>query len=59
MPSLVEIGPAVLEMTIFKCRQCIFAIFRLSFIEKRRGPLSLQIPFTSDALWEVQWFLRR
>ena len=26
VPSLVEIGPAVLEKKIFKFRQCIFAI---------------------------------
>ena len=34
MPSLVEIGPVVLEKKIFKCRQCIFSMWLLSPLEK-------------------------
>ena len=37
-PSLVEIGPAVLEKKIFKSWQCNFPILRLSPLEKGRGP---------------------
>ena len=37
VPSLVEIGPAVLEK-IFKFRQCIFAISKLSPLGKGLGP---------------------
>ena len=38
VPSLDEIDPLVLEKKIFKFRQCIFAISKLSLLEKGRGP---------------------
>ena len=37
MPTLVEIGPVVLEK-IFKSSQCIFTIFQLSPRWEGRGP---------------------
>ena len=37
VPSLVEIGPVVLEKKFFKFHQCIFAISLLSPLEKGRG----------------------
>ena len=48
MPSLVEIGPVVVEKKIFKFRQCIFAISKLSSLGEGRGPSFEQnlIPFT-------------
>ena len=48
MPSLVEIGPAVLEKKIFKCCQCNFTILQLSPLGKGNGPSFEQnrIPFT-------------
>ena len=40
MPSLVEIGPVVLEKKIFfYFRQCTFAISYISSLGKRLGPL--------------------
>ena len=39
MLSLVEIGPVILENTIFKLRQCIFAFSLLSPIGNGRGPI--------------------
>ena len=39
VPSLVEIGPLVLEKKIFKFCQCIFAIALLSPLGKGWGPL--------------------
>ena len=38
VPSLDEIGPVVLENTIFKVRQCLFAISLLFSLGKGRGP---------------------
>ena len=38
VPSLVEIGPVVLEKKIFKVHQCIFAISLLSPVGKGHGP---------------------
>ena len=38
MPSLVEIGPVVLEKKIFKCCQFIFIISQLSPLLEGRGP---------------------
>ena len=48
VPSLVEIGPVVLEKKIFKFCQCIFTISSLSPLGKGRGPSFEQIwiPFT-------------
>ena len=37
VPSLVEIGPVVLEEKIFKICLCIFTILSLSPLEKRAG----------------------
>ena len=47
-PSLVEIGPAVLEKKIFKCCQCNFTILQLSPLVRGNGPSFEQtwIPFT-------------
>ena len=66
MPSLIEISPVVLESNIFKIRQCIFAISKLSPLEKG-GALHLNIlesPLAKDTLCQVwmklaQWFWRR
>ena len=38
MPSLVEIGPVVLEKKIFKAGKCIFAISLSSPLGNGRGP---------------------
>ena len=38
VPSLVEIGPVVLEKKIFKFCQCIFAISLFSPLQKGHGP---------------------
>ena len=48
MPSLIEIGPVVLEKKIFKFRQCNFPVPQLSPLGKGRGPSFEQtwIPFT-------------
>ena len=48
VPSLVEIGPVVLEKKILKFRLCIFTILKLSRFGKGRGPSFEQtwIPFT-------------
>ena len=66
MPSLVEIGPVVLKKKIFKVRQCIFAIFLLSPLEKGRSPSfeEVESPSPKNASCQVwlklaQWFLRR
>ena len=67
MPSLVEIGPVVLEKKIFNFHQCIFAISLLSPYGKGQGPWFAQtwIPFTYKgcfvpSLVEIgHWFLRR
>ena len=65
VPSLVEIGPAVLEK-IFKFRQCIFAISKLSPLGKGQGLHlnKLESPSPKDALCKIwlklaQWFWRR
>ena len=52
VPSLVEIGPVVLEKKIFKIGQCIFAISFLSPLRKGRGPSLEQtwIPITQRML---------
>ena len=48
MPSLVEIGPVVLEKKISLFRQCIFTISLLSLLGKGHGPSFKEtlIPFT-------------
>ena len=65
--SLVEISAVVLKK-IFKCGQCIFAIWKLSPFEKGCGPSFEQtlIPFTQESfelcqIWLklAQWFWRR
>ena len=63
VPSLIEIGPVVLEKKIFKFRQCIFAISWLSPLEKGMALYLNQLEFPSpkDALCQVwlklaQWF---
>ena len=38
LPSLVEVGPVVLERKIFKFRQCILTILLLSPLGKGWGP---------------------
>ena len=38
MPSLLEIGPVVLEKKTFKVRQCILAISLLSLLGKEHSP---------------------
>ena len=43
VPSLVEIGTAVLEKKIFKSCQCNFTILQLSPLEKRNSPSIEQI----------------
>ena len=50
MPSLVEIGPVVLEEKILKFPQYIFTFFLLSALGKVRGPSFEQthIPFTQE-----------
>ena len=40
VPSFVKIGTVVLERTIIKCRQYIFAIILLLTLGKGRGPFS-------------------
>ena len=67
VPSLVEIGPVVLEKKIFKFRQCIFAICVIISPWKRAGALhlnKLESPSPKDALCQVwlklaQWFRTR
>ena len=49
VPSLIEIGPTVLEKKIFKFRQCIFAFCYYLPLEKGWGPSFEQttcVPFT-------------
>ena len=48
VPSLVEIGPLIIEKKIFRFLQFIFAILFLSPLGKRCDPLfeQTQIPFT-------------
>ena len=66
MPSLVEIGPVVLELKIFEFRQCIFDISN-HFLKKLGLDPSFnkfKFPYSKDALCQVwlklaQWFLRR
>ena len=66
MPSLVEIGPVVLEKKIFKFRQCILAISYYLPLEKV-GAFhlnKLESPSSKDALCQVwlklaEWFWRR
>ena len=53
MPSLVKIGPVVLEKKIFKSSQFIFIIFQLSPLGVRRGPLNSLYPLAKDALCKV------
>ena len=55
VPSLVEIGPVVLEKKIFKFCQCIFAISQLSTLGKGRVLHLNKLEFTSpkDALCQV------
>ena len=50
VPSLVEMGPVVLEKKIFKVRQCIFAISWFSPLGKWRDPSFEQtwIPITQE-----------
>ena len=63
MPSLVEIGPVILENKISKVRQCILAIPLISplgFLHSNK----YESPPPKDALCQVwlklaQWFLRR
>ena len=43
VPSLVDIGPVVLEKKIFKFRQRLFAIMYISPLEKWHGPSFKQI----------------
>ena len=38
MPSLVEIGPVVLEKKILKLRQYVFTLLLLSPLGKGQGP---------------------
>ena len=66
LPSLVEIGPVVLEKKIFKFVQCIFAISYLSPLEKVVALYlnKLESPSPKNALYQVwlkltQWFFRR
>ena len=66
MPSLVETSTVVLEMQIYKFRQCIFAISKLSPLGKRCGPSFVQIESSSpkDDFCQVwlkltPWFWRR
>ena len=56
VPSMVEIGPVVLDKKIFKFRQCIDAISKLSSFGKGQT----WIP-TSQGCWFklAQWFLER
>ena len=65
VPSLVEIGPVVLEKKIFKFRQFIFTISWLSPLRKGRGFSFKQnlIPFSQGCICSVwlkfaQWFWR-
>ena len=46
VPSLVEIGPKVLEMKHFKFHQCNFTISLLSPLGKRRGPYLFEWTWT-------------
>ena len=50
MPSLVEIGPLVLEKKVFKSCQFIFIISQLSPLWEGHGPSFEQtwIPFTQE-----------
>ena len=64
VPSLMEIGPLVLEKKILKFQQYIFAILELSPFEKSLvHHLKLELPLLKDALRQawfklVQYFLR-
>ena len=55
MPSLVEIGPDVLEKNIFKFHQCIFAILLISCFGKDRALLLNRLDLSSpkNALCQV------
>jgi hypothetical protein len=66
MPSLIEIGPLVLEKKIFKIFQRIFTLLWLSPLGEGQSPSILQliIPFPKDDLCQfwlklAQWFWRR
>ena len=66
MPSLVEIGPVVLNNKIFKYFQYNFTISLLSTLGEGGGPYlnKLESPSPKDALCQVrlklaQWFWRR
>ena len=66
MPSLVEIGPAVLEKYILKFRQCIFPIHYYLLLEKGYPFIlkKIDFPLPKDALCQVwlklaQHFWRR
>ena len=66
MQSLVEIGPVVLELKIFKFLHCDFAILLFYPLGERCSPLFKEtwIAFIQDALCQVwlklaQWFWRR
>ena len=52
MPSLVEIGPVVLEKIFKSCQLFFFIISQLSPLWKERGPTFEQtlIPFTKEYL---------
>ena len=56
MLSLVEIGPVVLEQKIFKFRQCVSDISKLSPIGRGRTLYfkNLEFPSTKDALCQVR-----
>ena len=66
MPSLVEIGPVVLEKKILKLRQNVFTLLLQSPLGKGQGPSfdKLESPSPKDGLYQfllkfVQWFWRR
>ena len=55
MPSLVEIGPAVLEKYIFEFRQCIFPIHYYLLLEKGYPFIlkKIDFPLPKDALCQI------
>ena len=67
VPNLVEIGPAVQEMKIFKFCQCIFTIFLIISPYKRVGPfiwIKHESSSPKEALCQgwlkmARWFWRR
>jgi hypothetical protein len=66
VPSLVKIGPAVLEKKIFKNFQCIFTHLLLSPLVAKQSPSfeKPESPPPKDDLCQVwlklaQWFWRR